>query len=85
MLYMHAMVTADYSIWNFVVIVCYFALASGHSVWGLAFKRGAVSSAPAGLLQQLQLLLFEIELPVRLPAQSRSTDRPLRRSVWFYV
>lgn len=65
-----AMVAADYSIWNFALIVCYFALASGHSLWGLVFKRGAASSAPAGLLQQLQLLLFEIELPVRLPAHS---------------
>lgn len=66
-----AMVIADYSIWNFALLACYFALASGHSLWGLVFKRGAVSSAPAGPLQQLQLLVFEIELPVRLPAQSR--------------
>ena len=49
--------------------MCYFALASGHSVWGLMLKRGAVSGESAGVLQQLQLLLFEIELPVRfLPA-----------------
>lgn len=47
----------------------YFALASGHSLWGLMLKRDAVSGESAGVLQRLQLLLFEIELPVRfLPA-----------------
>ena len=47
------------------MLLCYFALASGHSLWGLIFRRGATSGEPASLLQQLQLLLFEIELPVR--------------------
>jgi hypothetical protein len=38
-------------------------------LWGLMLKRGAVSGESAGVLQRLQLLLFEIELPVRfLPA-----------------
>ncbi len=50
------------------MLLCYFALASGHSLWGLILKRGAISGEPAGLLQQLQLLLFEIELPVRTSA-----------------
>jgi hypothetical protein len=46
------------------MLLCYFALASGNSLWSLVLKRGAISGEPAGLLQQLQLLLFEIELPV---------------------
>ena len=48
------------------MLTCYFVLASGHSLWGLVFKRTArAEDEPAGPLQYLQLLLFEIELPVR--------------------
>ena len=56
-----------YTIWNFIMLLVYFLLASCHSVWGLLLKREAPSQ-PAGLLQKAQLLLFEIELPVRAPA-----------------
>ena len=49
------------------MLLVYFFLASCHSVWGLLLKREAPSE-PAGLLQKAQLLLFEIELPVRAHA-----------------
>lgn len=52
-----------YTIWNFIMLAVYFFVASAHSVWGLALKRGAASQH-AGWAQWLQLVLFEIELPV---------------------
>ena len=44
-----------YTIWNFIVLLVYFFLASCHSVWGLLLKREAPSEPARPLVRTAAL------------------------------
>lgn len=65
-----------YTLWNFVMLTAYFAVAFSHSLWGVLVKRGrptAGQEEAAGLLQKLLLVLCGSIAPAPCPAPPASS------------
>eukprot|EP01052_Picozoa_sp_SAG31_P033067 SAG31_NODE_3691_length_3985_cov_3.675244_5_plen_350_part_00 len=76
-----------YTLWNYVLLTAYFCLSSVLSISGMlrswccspaaaTMSMGEQAFAPAGLLHKLQLVIFEVELPVSALVVAM---------VWFYL